>query len=251
MGMLASGAMSDAAAVSAKGLSLRYPGGTLALDGADFSLAPGEFVAVVGPSGCGKSTLLRIAAGLESPTDGTVEIPADARTGFVFQDPTLLPWRTVAANVGLSLELQGRADPAAVGAALELVGLSEFAAAYPRELSGGMRMRVSLARALVGAPRLLLLDEPFGALDDITRRRLGEELLAIWQREGWSALFVTHNVAEAAFLAQRVLVMSERPGRICASIEIPFDYPRSAELRAAPEFARICGELSRALEEAR
>ena len=251
MGMLASGAMSDAAAVSAKGLSLRYPGGTLALAGVDFSLSPGEFVAVVGPSGCGKSTLLRIAAGLESPTDGTVGIAGDARTAFVFQDPTLLPWRTVTANVALPLELQGRADPAAAGAALALVGLSEFAAAYPRELSGGMRMRVSLARALVGAPRLLLLDEPFGALDDITRRRLGEELLAIWQRERWSALFVTHNVTEAAFLAQRVLVMSERPGRVRASIEIPFDYPRSAELRAAPEFARICGELSRALEEAR
>ncbi|MCB0218150.1 MAG: ABC transporter ATP-binding protein [Chrysiogenetes bacterium] len=243
--------MSDAAAVSARGLSLRYPGGTLALDGVDFSLAPGEFVAVLGPSGCGKSTLLRIAAGLESPTDGTVEIAGDARTAFVFQDPTLLPWRTVTANVGLPLELQGRADSEAVGAALELVGLSEFAGSYPRELSGGMRMRVSLARALVGAPRLLLLDEPFGALDDITRRRLGEELLAIWQREGWSALFVTHNVAEAAFLARRVLVMSERPGRIRASIEIPFDYPRGAELRAAPEFARVCGELSRALEDAR
>ena len=249
--MLGSGAMNESAAVWARGLSLRYPGGTLALDGVDFSLAPGEFVAVLGPSGCGKSTLLRIAAGLESPTDGTVEVPAGAPAAFVFQDPTLLPWRTVTANVALPLELQGRADPAAVSAALDLVGLSEFAAAYPRELSGGMRMRVSLARALVGSPRLLLLDEPFGALDDITRRRLGEELLAIWQREGWSALFVTHNVAEAAFLAQRVLVMNERPGRICSSIEIPFDYPRSAALRAAPEFARICGELSRALEGAR
>jgi NitT/TauT family transport system ATP-binding protein len=241
--------MDQVPALRARQLSLQYPGGTKALAGVDFSLGAGEFVAVLGPSGCGKSTLLRLAAGLESPSGGTLE-KALSRTAFVFQDPTLLPWRPVAQNVMLPLELQERADEAAVAAALELVGLSEFAGAHPRALSGGMRMRASLARALVSAPELVLLDEPFGALDDITRGRLGEELLAIWQRERWSALFVTHNVSEAVFLAERVLVMSERPGRVHAEVAIPLEYPRTRALRASAEFAALCGKLSDALVEA-
>lgn len=237
-------------AVRAGALGLRYESGVQALSGVDFTLGPGEFAAVLGPSGCGKSTLLRTVAGLETPTDGTVENPHRETTSYVFQDPTLLPWRSVRANVELPLELKNTRDDDGVAAVLELVGLSDFEQAHPRELSGGMRMRVSLARALVGRPTLMLLDEPFGALDDITRRRLGEELLAIWQREQWGALFVTHNVGEAAFLAQRVLIMGERPGSIRADVEVPFGYPRTDALRAEAAFAKFCGQLSDALAEA-
>lgn len=174
----------------------------------------------------------------------------DVALSFVFQDANLLPWRTVAGNVRLPLELAGysRDEKARrVEQGLEMVGLREFAARFPRELSGGMRMRTSLARALATDPQLLLLDEPFGALDDITRQDLNDELRAVWLRRGWTALFVTHNIAEAAFLSTRIFVLSPRPGRLEHDIHVPFGRERPAELRAEPEFARFVGELSRML----
>lgn len=255
-------ASKDHALVQGRGLAMTFPGGIEALASVDFSLVPGEFVSIVGPSGCGKSTLLRLVAGLIEPTGGTVtvegESPRVARrrgteTGFVFQQPALLPWRTVRGNIRLPLELRrerGAPADARVEEMIELVGLEEFARAHPRQLSGGMRMRVSLARALVTRPRLLLMDEPFGALDEITRQRLNEELLRLWQHEQCTVLFVTHNVYEAAFLSQRVLVMGRRPGSIAARLPVPFDYPRAAKLRAQPRFAEFAGEVSTALEEA-
>ncbi len=232
----------------------------------DLRIDKGEFVAIVGPSGCGKSTLLRVLAGLVGPTAGRIEIaglsPAEARrklheVAFVFQHPTLLPWRTVWGNVALPLEL-GRGSPSQaapvaperMAEVIKLVGLSEFARAYPHQLSGGMQMRVSLARALVTRPDLLLMDEPFGALDDLTRNGLNEELLNLWSRDRWTGLFVTHNVGEAVFLSRRVLVLSRRPGRIVAEVEIPFAYPRVPELRAWPEFARLTGQIAARLAEA-
>ena len=222
-----------------------------------------EFVAILGPSGCGKSTFLRLLAGLMPHTVGSLTVdgqaPEAARrsthsVAFVFQDPNLLPWRTVSDNIGLPLELRGTARDERtrqVDESLSLIGLTpDDARKRPRNLSGGMRMRVSLARALVTRPDILLLDEPFAALDDVLRQQLNEELTRIWMARRWTGLFVTHNVAEAVFLAQRVLVMSKRPGTIVADVRVPFDYPREPELRAAPEFARLCGELSSTLREA-
>jgi NitT/TauT family transport system ATP-binding protein len=232
------------------------------LAGIDFDLPPGQFNSIVGPSGCGKSTILRLVAGLVTPTSGELTVanqkPAAARRqatrlAFVFQDPTLLPWRRVAANVALPLELAGRSLRAradAARSALARVGLADFAQRFPSQLSGGMRMRVSLARALVVEPDLLLLDEPFSALDDITRQKLNEELIRLWEQRHWTGLFITHNIAEAVFLSQRILVMSPRPGRIVADVAVPFEFPRRMELRARPEFARLCGEVMARLEEA-
>ena len=232
-------------------ISLTFPGGTQALDQVSLSVAPGEFVALVGPSGCGKSTLLRLAAGLNRPDHGTVDAPR-ADLGYVFQDPTLLPWRTVQRNVELLGALHGvpRAERRrAASAAIELTGLRGFERHLPRQLSGGMRMRVSLARALSLRPSLFLFDEPFGALDEITRERLNDELLRLFGQEAFAALFVTHAVAEAVFLASRVLVMSPRPGRIAAEIAVPFAYPRAPELRYTPEFAALAGTVSAHLRE--
>ncbi|RPF39189.1 NitT/TauT family transport system ATP-binding protein [Streptomyces sp. TLI_185] len=226
-----------------------FASGTTALTGLELSIAPGEFVAVVGPSGCGKSTLLRLASGLDTATGGTVHAPADS-VGYVFQDPTLLPWRTVLANVELPAELAGtaKADRRARALdALRLVGLEGAEKQLPGQLSGGMRMRVSLARALMTRPSLFLFDEPFGALDEMTRLRMQEELQRIYAETGFAALFITHSVTEAVFLASRVVVMSARPGRITASFEVPFPHPRPAELRYDPEFGRIAGEVSAAL----
>lgn len=247
-------------AVRAGAVGLVFSGGVEALAGITLSVAAGEFIAIVGPSGCGKSTLLRLVTGLLAPTSGSIAVlggaPEDARKSgaisFVFQQPALLPWRNVAQNVRLPLELGSRGgwvSSDSVPELLALVGLSEFAAAYPHELSGGMQMRASLARALATRPRMLLLDEPFGALDDITRQRLNEELLSLWRRDRWTALFVTHNVSEAVFLSQRVLVLSKRPGTIAAEFAVPFAYPRSPELRADGEFAGLCGEISATLRE--
>ncbi|MCY3736794.1 MAG: ABC transporter ATP-binding protein [Gemmatimonadaceae bacterium] len=244
--------------VAARGLDKRFSNGVEALRGVDLAVGDGRFASIVGPSGCGKSTLLRLVAGLEEPSGGSLAVDGRARgargagpdLGFVFQEPTLLPWRPVARNVGLPLELRRSPDPGRVGELLDLVGLSEFADAFPAQLSGGMRMRASIARALATRPRLLLLDEPFGALDEITRRRLNEELLHLWQEDGWTGLFVTHNVPEAIFLGQQVLVMSARPGRILAEFDVPFPYPRDPLLRTAPEFIRLAGEVSGRLAEA-
>jgi NitT/TauT family transport system ATP-binding protein len=226
-----------------------FDNGTAALSGLDLSIAPGEFVAVVGPSGCGKSTLLRLASGLDSATGGTVRTPADS-VGYVFQDATLLPWRSVLANVELPAELAGSSKAERRERALDalhLVGLDGFEKHLPGRLSGGMRMRVSLARALMMRPSLFLFDEPFGALDEITRLRMQEELQKIFAEAGFAGLFITHSVTEAVFLADRVVVMSDRPGRVVATYDVPFPHPRPAELRYDPEFGRIAGEVSQAL----
>ncbi|WP_426512647.1 ABC transporter ATP-binding protein [Dactylosporangium sp. McL0621] len=223
-----------------------FKDGTVALTGADFAVAAGDFTSIVGPSGCGKSTLLRIASGLDEATAGHVHVGA-ARLGYVFQDATLLPWRTVRANVELLAELHGlpKAERRKRSAeALELVGLSAFAKHMPHELSGGMRMRTSLARSLTLSPDLFLFDEPFGALDEITRERLNDELLSLFRLQRFAALFITHSVMEAVFLSTRVLVMSGRPGRILADVEIPFEYPREPSLRFSAQFAAVCGSIS-------
>jgi NitT/TauT family transport system ATP-binding protein len=245
-----------------RGVGVTYGGGIRALEEIGFEIASGQFLSIVGPSGCGKSTLLRLVAGLIAPTVGEVLVAGcrpevarrkAARLSFVFQDPTLLPWRSVRDNVHLPLELESAtraAHEALVSSALELVGLADFADRFPNELSGGMRMRVSLARALVIEPELLLLDEPFGALDDITRQALNEELLDLWTRRRWTGIFVTHNISEAVFLSERILVMSPRPGRIVADFRVPFAHPRLRELRSTAEFARVTGEIGDCLRRA-
>ena len=249
--------MSDIS-VKATGLEMRFASGQLGVRDVNLTVQHGEFLSLVGPSGCGKSTLLRMIAGLLSPTGGSLRVNAgsanDSRTAFVFQDSNLLPWRSVFDNIRLPLELRGEVfdkQRAAVEASLELIGLKPGdAAKRPRMLSGGMRMRVSLARALVTRPELLLLDEPFAALDDLLRQQLNEELLRIWGEQRWTGLFVTHNVAEAVFLSQRVLVMSKSPGTFVADIAVPFEHPRDPELRSRPEFASLTGEVSRRLRDA-
>jgi NitT/TauT family transport system ATP-binding protein len=228
-----------------------FPDGTRAIDDATLTVQSGEMVAIVGPSGCGKSTLLRLASRLSAPSSGEIRI-GDGNLGYVFQDATLLPWRTVQSNVELLAELAGvpKAERAQLAAqAIILTGLSGFEKHRPRALSGGMRMRVSLARALTMRPRIFLFDEPFGALDEITRERLNGELLGLFERERFAGLFVTHSVSEAAFLASRVLVMSPRPGRILTDVAVPFPYPRPPELRFDPEFAAIAGHISARLRE--
>lgn len=239
-----------------------YGNGTQALAPTDFTLMPGEFVSLIGPSGCGKSTLLKLVAGLLSPTDGRLRWwrgGAEAldepgrRLTFVFQEATLMPWARVADNVRLPLDLHHvpRVDADdRVAAALSRVGLSRYARHFPRELSGGMQMRVSIARALVTEPDLLLMDEPFGALDEITRNRLDDDLRRLWSERGLTALFVTHSVYEAAFLSTRVVVMAARQGRIFQEITIDHDGPRDAPFRASPAFAEICRTLSDALLQA-
>jgi NitT/TauT family transport system ATP-binding protein len=234
------------------GVVKTFAGGTTALDGASLAVAPGELVSVVGPSGCGKSTLARIASGLDTATGGTVDVGAK-RLGYVFQDPTLLPWRTVAGNVGLLAELDkmSRAERSRrVAEALDLVGLNGFEKHLPHQLSGGMRMRASLARSLVLDPDVFLFDEPFGALDEITRERLNDELLRTHALRGFAALFITHSVSEAVFLSSRVLVMSGRPGRVVAETAVGFGYPREPGLRYTPEFAALCGQVSAHLRSA-
>ena len=245
--------------VIAREIDKRFSSGIEALRGVDLSIERGQFVSIVGPSGCGKSTFLRLVAGLDEPTAGTLTVdgrtPKDARReqldlAFIFQDATLLPWRSVARNVGLPLELREQTDPDRIRQVIDMVGLADFADAYPAQLSGGMRMRASIARALATNPELLLLDEPFGALDEITRQRLNEELLRLWQEDRWTGLFITHNVYEAVFLSQRVLVMSARPGQLIADITIPFDLPRDPDLRSTPEFVQLTETISHQLGEA-
>lgn len=233
-----------------------YPNGTKALEETDLVLNKGDFLTIVGPSGCGKSTFLRLIAGLLTPTSGTIETPGLPETkgnmGFVFQDAHLLPWRTAQRNVELLLEVVGtpKAERAQIAVeTLEKVGLKGFEKAYPRELSGGMRMRVSLARTLVLRPPFFLMDEPFAAVDEMTRHTLNEDFLRLQNSEGFSTLFVTHSVSEAVFLSNRVVVMTCRPGRFMKEVSIPFSRNRSNELRSTPEFAEICGAVSKYLWE--
>lgn len=248
--------MSPPPAVSLREVSKSFGGGPSVLDRVSLALAPGEFVSLVGPSGCGKSTLLRLIAGLTPADAGTVQVEGRHAVeqatplGFVFQEATLLPWLDAGANIEVPLRLGGVAAAerrATADRLLRLVGLGGRRAAYPRQLSGGQRMRVSLARALSLSPRLLLLDEPFGALDELTRERLNEELLALHAAGGWSALFVTHSVAEAVFLSHRVLILSAHPGRIAAEIAIPLPHPRTAETRLQTDYLAVVAGISRQL----
>jgi NitT/TauT family transport system ATP-binding protein len=247
---------SSGLSVSLQGVERVFPGGVAALKTVDLEVGAGEFAAILGPSGCGKSTLLRLVAGLDSPTHGSVLIRGNAKTpakelAYVFQDAHLLPWRNVLRNVALPLELRGvphklRNEQAL--AVIEQVGLGDALNRYPAQLSGGMRMRVSLARALVTQPNLLLLDEPFAALDEITRQRLDEQLRQLWIERQMTVIFVTHSTAEAVFLADRAIVMSKRPGRVILDQPIELPIHRSGELRATPEFAAQTRGLYEALE---
>jgi NitT/TauT family transport system ATP-binding protein len=233
-------------AVEFDAVSVEFPDGTRALDKVSLSVRRGEFVSLVGPSGCGKSTLLRLVAGFAQPSGGLVTVSARG-LGYVFQEPTLLAWRSVLDNVELPARLGGMPESErrrrSVNA-LGRVGLLGFEQHRPAELSGGMRMRVSLARALMIEPEVFLFDEPFGALDEITRERLHDELTALFAADPFAGLFVTHSVAEAVFLSTRVVVLSARPGRIAAEFAVPFEWPRVPELRYRPEFAELAGRVS-------
>jgi NitT/TauT family transport system ATP-binding protein len=244
-------------AVRLRGVTKTYDSGVMALGPLDLDVERGEFISLLGPSGCGKSTALRLIAGLNAPTSGTVEIsrrPIEARgthsIGFVFQEPTLMPWASVWENVRLPLKLAHM--PAAdadtrIGEALTQVGLLDFAQSYPRELSGGMKMRVSLARALVTDPDILLMDEPFAALDEITRFRLNNDLLTLWRNLRKTVIFVTHSVFESVYLSQRVVVMTARPGRIGSEFRIDAAEPRGEEFRTSADYAGFCRTVSNAL----
>ena len=245
--------------IELSGLTKRYGSGQTILDSMNLTISKGEFVSLIGPSGCGKSTALKLIAGLALPSAGTISVdgmtPKNAREiiSFIFQDATLLPWRTVQQNVGLGLELEGvgsKPRKEKTSRLLELVGLQHMADAYPRELSGGMKMRVSIARALSTSPRLLLMDEPFAALDEMSRDRLNEELLRLRAEQKWTAVFVTHSVAEAVFLSTRIVVLASNPGRIHAVIPIELPLPRTAALRDTPEFEARVIQVSHALRAA-
>jgi NitT/TauT family transport system ATP-binding protein len=255
--MLPATADQDAPLVASRGIGKSFPNGVRALAGLDLAVRPGEFVALLGPSGCGKSTALRIIAGLTEPSEGVVEWDnataaggSKSRIGFVFQEPTLMPWASVFDNVALPLKLK-RLRAAArierIETALDRVGLGAFQRAYPRELSGGMRMRVSIARALVTEPQILLMDEPFAALDEITRFKLNDDLLQTWDALRTTIIFVTHSVFESVYLANRVLVMAARPGRISTEVAIDAPYPRGRTFRTSAEYAGLCGRASEAL----
>jgi NitT/TauT family transport system ATP-binding protein len=249
---------SGAAIVSLHKVGKTFANGVRALDGLDLQVRDGEFVSLLGPSGCGKSTALRIIAGLSGASEGTVEWSGGAgagpgHIGFVFQEPTLMPWANVAANVRLPLKL-AHADETqshkAVRQVLERVGLADFAQAFPRELSGGMKMRAAIARALVTEPELLLMDEPFAALDEITRFKLNNDLLTLWQELRRTVIFVTHSVFESVYLSQRIVVMTPRPGRVFAEIAVPAPYPRDDNFRTSADYAGYCRQVSEALSKA-
>lgn len=243
----------QAISVALRAVRRTFPTGVTAVDGVDLEVGPGEFVAVLGPSGCGKSTLLRAVAGLDPVQAGRVVVgapgagaPGRHDLAFVFQDAHLLPWRRVRGNVALPLELRGTDRPGRLRAADDAIGqveLAEAAHLFPAQLSGGMRMRVSLARALVTDPGLLLLDEPFAALDELTRQRLDEQLRDLWRRRRMTVLFVTHSLSEAAFLAERVVVLSKRPARVVGEVAVELPEERTAALRTTPEFATLIRAL--------
>jgi NitT/TauT family transport system ATP-binding protein len=242
-----------------KGVTKRFKTGDVpVLYDIDMAVQRGEFVSVIGPSGCGKSTLLKVVAGLTPKTSGEIRLEAltqrSARSlvSFVFQDATLLPWRTVERNVALGLELEGKSRDEvgkAVAEMLELVGLAKVGKQYPRELSGGMKMRVSIARALATRPRLLLMDEPFAALDEMTRDRMNEELLRLREEQNWTVMFVTHSVAEAVFLSSRIIVLAPHPGRIAHEVKVDLPYPRTAETRESKVYDEMVNSTSRLLRE--
>ncbi len=251
------GAPGGSALVRMEGVAKTFANGTVALEGLTLAIGAGSFTSILGPSGCGKSTALRLIAGLGDATAGAVRLATETARrdiGFVFQEPTLMPWASVSDNVFLPLRLAGRPKSEAgkdIERALDLVGLAGFADAYPRELSGGMRMRASIARALVTKPRLLLMDEPIAALDEITRFRLNDDLLALWKSEGWTVVFVTHSVFESVYLSNRILVMTPRPGRIAADIAVDAPYPRGdTGFRTTDAYNRYCREVSARLAEA-
>ena len=248
--------------VRVRGVGKIYQNGTVALSDVTLDVAQGEFVGLIGPSGCCKSTLLRLIAGLGQVSDGTIEWPMSRRDaggqpirdlGFVFQDPTLMPWATVADNVYLPLKLSGLSRRVAmprIEEALAMVKLDGFAKAYPRELSGGMKMRASIARALVVKPKVLLMDEPFAALDEITRFRLNNDLLRLWQEQRWTVVFVTHSVFESVYLSNRIVVMRSRPGHITGEVEIDAPYPRGDAFRTARIYSEFCRQTSAELARA-
>ncbi len=248
--------------IALRSISKVFSNGTLALKDMSLNVGRGEFLSLLGPSGCGKSTALRIIAGLGEPTAGSIDWPTaehDAagrphpEIGFVFQEPTLMPWATVFSNVWLPLRLKGTSKSAArdeVMQALQMVGLEAFAHAHPRELSGGMKMRVSIARALVTKPKLLLMDEPFAALDEITRFKLNNDLLELWERFGWTVIFVTHSVFESVYLSQRIVVMAARPGRVYTDLMVDAPYPRHDDFRTSNVYNENCRRVSNALHEA-
>ena len=250
------------AVVTMSGVSKVFSNGTLALSNMSLEVERGQFLSLLGPSGCGKSTALRIIAGLGAATSGTVQWPSSTLNsrglpqgdiGFVFQDPTLMPWATVFDNVYLPLRL-ARRDRAQsrprIEETLRLVGLADFANAYPRELSGGMRMRVSIARALVTKPRLLLMDEPFAALDEITRQKLNDDVLMLWRQSGITVIFVTHSVFESAYLSNRIVVMRARPGQVFADLAISTSSERDEDYRTSEEYRATCAVVSKTLHDA-
>jgi NitT/TauT family transport system ATP-binding protein len=248
--------------VAMKSVSKAFSNGTLALSEMSLVVESGEFISLLGPSGCGKSTALRIIAGLGDVTSGGIDWPSfrinsrglpEGDIGFVFQEPTLMPWKTVFGNVHLPLKLKGVATAQAkdrIMDALAAVGLQDFAEAYPRELSGGMKMRVSIARALVTKPKLLLMDEPFAALDEITRQKLNDDVLKLWQTTEITVIFVTHSVFESAYLSNRIVVMKARPGRVHADFPLATSGERDAFYRSSEEYRQVCEEVSRSLIEA-
>ncbi len=244
--------------IAIAGVKKQFGNARAILESIDLVVAKQEFISLIGPSGCGKSTILKLIAGLASPTSGTIRVdgmtPLNAREtiSFVFQDATLLPWRTVTQNIALGLELERMPNARRereVAALLDLVGLKHVAAAYPRELSGGMKMRVSIARALATNPRLMLLDEPFAALDEMSRDRLNEEILRLRSEQSWTAVFVTHSVPEAVFLSDRIVVLAPNPGRIYAEFLVELPEPRTSAIRSTPEFDAIASRVAHTLRE--
>lgn len=243
-------------AITLSNVSKVYANGTVALQDLNLTIEEGQFVSLLGPSGCGKSTVLRLIAGLGQMSTGNLYWGGNRtkqRLAFVFQEAALMPWATVQDNVCLPLKLARTAKQESIAAAAEalrMVDLQGFEHSYPRELSGGMKMRVSIARALVTKPELLLMDEPFGALDEMTRGKLNSDLLGLWQQKKWTVVFVTHNIYEAVYLSNRVVVMASRPGRVVADVPIEAPYPRTEEFRTSPSFNQYCRQLSQALAQA-